>query len=63
MLPGMRACALGVIAGAPVAAAAGLEGAADNNDSDLIPGSLGLHGADHFALYFRIDYVMLNIGR
>ena len=59
----MRIKALGIIAGAPVAAAAGLEGAADNNDNPAVRGYLGLRGADHFALYFRFDYVMLNIGR
>ena len=63
MLAGMRMKALGVIECEVDLEWPDIDHSSYNNDSALVRGPLGLRGADHFALYFRVDYVMLNIGR
>ena len=63
MLAGMRMKALGLVNSEADLERPDIDHSSYYNDSALIRGSLGLRGADHFALYFRFDYVMLNIGR
>ena len=63
MLAVMRVKALGLVECEADLERPDIDHSSYNNDSALVRGPLGLRGADHFALYFRFDYVMLNIGR